>query len=223
MSFYGFDSEDDFIRYHLLTDDDSDDAGSHESADNETVSGTTGRMRGGRRRPKEPTPEELKRRREREEMKRRAQKAEKRQKLKMEIFLLLYRIAAFLLICWGVWSCLSESQRADFKERLFGQEEAVEDPYDGTDYVVDDTCIGDSLVSNDTVWDNPESDAEYAESQAQIWEMQARERGGASYSGGSYSEDWGDDYDYDEEHDDVDTWYGGDDDADMYWEYDYHE
>lgn len=56
MSFYGFDSEDDFIRYHLLTDDDSDDAGCHESADNETVSGSAGRMGSGRRRPKEPTP-----------------------------------------------------------------------------------------------------------------------------------------------------------------------
>lgn len=40
----------------ILTDDDNDDAGSHESADNEMFSGTTGRMGSGRRRPKEPTP-----------------------------------------------------------------------------------------------------------------------------------------------------------------------
>lgn len=219
MSFYGFDSQEDFNEYRLLTECDVD-SGSRTSSttsgkrEESSSSYRTASYRSSSK--KVPlTPEEKKEMQMRNEQARLERKLQGRGRMDSEtksalIFLFSMMVFGVSIAAGYYW----ESYSIVVKKALHLQVPRPE-------YVFD--------------YPMEEEEIEYVDEETEQEMVQDEVGTGGGYqpaaqvpksSGGSYgysSTRYGSNDDYDDDDDDDDTWYRGEDDPDEYYEYDYHE
>jgi len=221
MGFYGFDNESDFNEYRLLkeneesgdyrpssssrSDDRSNDSSRHSSS-NYGYRSTSN---------KALPPEEEKRQQEMQDMaeweKRKKEMKEKRLNRRLN----LVRVVVILALAAGI---AAGSYWQDIRHFIEGYLPSSTNDYEyyvGLDEETDTEDVVDKLVDSTTAT-GPTKAASVSvpvTSKKNNWHS-------SSYSSSHWDDPDPDEYD---DEDDDDTWYRGEDDPDMYYEYDYHE